>query len=48
MSTTPTAAASGGSYPTGIGTSDRESISLLGHDLAGELLGQVTFGELDE
>ena len=46
MSTTPTAAASGGSYPTGIGTSDRESISLLGHDLAGELLGQVTFGEL--
>ena len=33
-------------YPTGIGTSDRDSISLLGHDLAGELLGQVTFGEL--
>lgn len=33
-------------YRTGIGTSDRESITLLGHDLAGELLGQITFGEL--
>lgn len=33
-------------YPTGIGTSDTESISLLGHDLAGELLGQISFGEL--
>ena len=33
-------------YPTGLGTSDAESISLLGHDLAGELMGQVTFGEL--
>lgn len=33
-------------YPTGIGTSDVDSISLLGHDLAGELLGNITFGEL--
>ncbi|PFG29710.1 citryl-CoA lyase [Paramicrobacterium agarici] len=33
-------------YPTGIGTSTPESISLLGQDLAGELLGQVGFGEL--
>jgi citrate synthase len=33
-------------YPTGIGTSDADSISLLGHDLAGELLGNVSFGEL--
>jgi citrate synthase len=34
------------SYRTGIGTSDLESISLLGHDLAADLLGKVTFGEL--
>lgn len=33
-------------YPTSIGTSDATSISLLGHDLAGELMGQVSFGEL--
>ncbi|MET4639173.1 citryl-CoA lyase [Mycetocola sp. 2940] len=33
-------------YPTGIGTSDIDSISLLGHDLAGDLLGKVSFGEL--
>jgi citrate synthase len=33
-------------YPTGIGTSDATSIRLLGHDLAGELLGHVGFGEL--
>ncbi len=33
-------------YPTSIGHSDAESISLLGHDLAGELLGEVGFGEL--
>jgi len=33
-------------YPTGIGTSDADSISLLGRDLAGDLLGEVTFGEL--
>jgi citrate synthase len=33
-------------YPTSIGTSDATSITLLGHDLAGELMGQVGFGEL--
>src|SRR5579871_5889627 len=33
-------------YPTGIGTSDTHSIRLLGHDLAGELLGHIGFGEL--
>ena len=33
-------------YPTSIGTSTETSIRLLGHDLAGELLGQVGFGEL--
>src|SRR6266700_890813 len=34
------------SYITSIGTADATSISLLGHDLAGELMGQVSFGEL--
>lgn len=33
-------------YPTGIGISDATSIHVLGHDLAGELMGQVGFGEL--
>jgi citrate synthase len=33
-------------YPTSIGTSDAESITLLGHDLATELMGKVSFGEL--
>lgn len=33
-------------YPTGIGTSDVNSIHLLGHDLAGELMGKISFGEL--
>lgn len=33
-------------YPTSIGTSTPDSISLLGHDLAAELLGQISFGEL--
>jgi citrate synthase len=33
-------------YPTSIGTSDATSITLLGHDLAGELMGNVSFGEL--
>ena len=44
------AAASGVSEPptfrTGIGDSDADHILLLGHDLAGELIGQITFGEL--
>jgi citrate synthase len=34
------------SYPTAIGTSDTDSIRLLGHDLADDLLGQVGFAEL--
>ncbi|MEJ1229615.1 MAG: citryl-CoA lyase [Galbitalea sp.] len=33
-------------YPTSLGTSDAEHIRLLGHDLAGELMGKVSFGEL--
>ena len=33
-------------YPTGIGTSDADRIHLLGHDLAGDLIGKVGFGEL--
>src|SRR5256885_11422855 len=35
-----------GDYPTSIGTSDEHSITLLGRDLAGEMLGQVGFAEL--
>src|SRR6266581_9813991 len=33
-------------YLTAIGTADATSISLLGQDLAGALMGQVSFGEL--
>jgi len=33
-------------FPTGIGTSDASSISLLGYDLAQELIGHIGFGEL--
>jgi len=33
-------------FRTGLGASDRDSITLLGHDLAGELIGKITFGEL--
>ena len=33
-------------YPTSIGTSDAASITLLGHDLAEELIGRVGFAEL--
>jgi len=33
-------------YPTSLGTSDADSIRLLGHDLAGDLMGKVGFGEL--
>jgi citrate synthase len=33
-------------FPTGLGTSDADSISLLGQDLAGDLMGRVGFGEL--
>ncbi len=28
-------------YPTSIGTADANSIKLLGHDLAADLMGQV-------
>ncbi len=34
------------SYRTGLGTSDADSITLLGHDLASEFLGKISFGEL--
>lgn len=33
-------------YVTSVGTSDRDSITILGHDLARELMGRVSFGEL--
>ncbi|GAA2674789.1 citryl-CoA lyase [Actinoplanes palleronii] len=33
-------------FPTGLGTSDADSISLLGQDLAADLMGRVGFGEL--
>jgi citrate synthase len=34
------------SFPTSLGTSDLSSITLLGQDLANDLMGQVSFGEL--
>jgi len=34
------------SFPTSLGTSDADSISLLGQDLAHDLMGKVSFGEL--
>jgi citrate synthase len=33
-------------YPTSLGTSEGATITLLGHDLAAELMGNVSFGEL--
>lgn len=33
-------------YPTSLGTSSATDINLLGHDLARDLMGKVTFGEL--
>src|SRR5215813_7829389 len=33
-------------FPTSIGTSNAERITLLGHDLAADLMGKVGFGEL--
>ena len=33
-------------YPTALGASTRDSITLLGQDLAGDLMGTVGFGEL--
>ena len=35
-----------GTFRTGIGASEVDSITLLGHDLATELIGKITFGEL--
>jgi citrate synthase len=35
-----------GSYPTSIGAADRDTITVLGHDLAADLMGKVGFGEL--
>jgi citrate synthase len=32
-------------YRTGLGTSTPDTITLLGHDLAHELIGQISFGE---
>ena len=34
------------SYRTSIGHSDAESITVLGHDLASDLIGRISFGEL--
>jgi citrate synthase len=36
----------GNGYPTALGASSRESITLLGTDLARDVMGQVGFGEL--
>jgi citrate synthase len=33
-------------FPTSLGTSDADKITLLGRDLAADLMGQVSFGEL--
>jgi citrate synthase len=33
-------------FPTSLGTSDAETITLLGQDLAADLMGKVSFGEL--
>jgi len=33
-------------YKTGLGTSDADNIYLLGHDVANDLMGKVSFGEL--
>jgi citrate synthase len=34
------------SYPTALGASSRDAITLLGHDLADDVMGRVGFGEL--
>ncbi|MDR3036252.1 MAG: citryl-CoA lyase, partial [Kitasatospora sp.] len=33
-------------FPTSLGTSDADTITVLGQDLAADLMGQVGFGEL--
>jgi len=42
----PTQDSSANRYPTSLGTSDAETITLLGQDLATDLMGKVGFGEL--
>jgi citrate synthase len=42
----PSSPPAGQQYPTSLGTSDAETISLLGMDLASDLMGEVGFGEL--
>jgi citrate synthase len=44
--TAPTQDSSANRYPTSLGTSDAETITLLGQDLATDLMGKVGFGEL--
>ncbi len=43
---TPTTAAGSPVYRSGLGASDADHIWLLGHDLADDLIGTITFGEL--
>ncbi|HEY3904425.1 MAG TPA: citryl-CoA lyase [Streptosporangiaceae bacterium] len=38
--------AAGPAFPTSIGTSNEQTITVLGQDLAADLMGKVTFGEL--
>lgn len=33
-------------FPTALGASDKDTITLLGHDLARDVMGEVSFGEL--
>ena len=42
----PTQDSSANRYPTSLGTSDAETITLLGQDVATDLMGKVGFGEL--
>lgn len=46
MSTSETPHGQAPRYPTSLGTSDADTIRLLGHDLANDLMGKVGFGEL--
>lgn len=46
MSSDVTAPGAAPSFRTGIGASDADHIHLLGQDLAADLLGKITFGEL--
>lgn len=42
----PSPSSPGPSFPTSLGTSEGTTITLLGRDLASELMGEVSFGEL--